>query len=152
MNGVQLIDYFLPPGVICMWSGTLATIPTGWALCDGTGTTPNLVAKFIRGVATAGTDPGTTGGADSVTLTGAQSGTSAHSHTINDSGHTHTYAGKATNYTPETYAKLQYQGTASGTTNSATTGITINNSATGNASSSHENMPAYYALAYIQKQ
>jgi len=152
MNGVQLIDYFLPPGVICMWSGTLATIPTGWALCDGTGTTPNLVAKFIRGVATAGTDPGSTGGADAVTLTGSQSGTNAHSHTITDPGHSHSINGNISSYTPRNYANLQHQGGYTINTNSATTGISINNASTSNASSSHENMPAYYELAYIQKQ
>jgi hypothetical protein len=47
---------------IRMWSGTLANIPTGWTLCDGTGATINLVAKFISGVATGSTDPGSTGG------------------------------------------------------------------------------------------
>lgn len=41
------------PGMIVMWSGTLATIPTGWKLCDGTGTisngnvVPNLRERFI---------------------------------------------------------------------------------------------------------
>jgi hypothetical protein len=32
-----------------MWSGTIATIPFGWALCDGNNGTPNLVDKFIVG-------------------------------------------------------------------------------------------------------
>ena len=63
----------VPTGVICMWSGTLATIPSGWALCDGNNGTPNLVAKFIRGVNTSGTNPGTTGGADAITPAGTNS-------------------------------------------------------------------------------
>jgi hypothetical protein len=39
----------IPSGVIVMWSGTIATIPTGWLLCDGTSGTPNLVDRFIVG-------------------------------------------------------------------------------------------------------
>jgi hypothetical protein len=40
----------VPPGGIIMWSGTLATVPTGWALCDGTNGTPDLRDKFVWGV------------------------------------------------------------------------------------------------------
>ncbi len=36
-------------GTIAMWSGTIATIPTGWALCDGNNGTPNLLDKFVIG-------------------------------------------------------------------------------------------------------
>jgi hypothetical protein len=39
----------LPTGVIVMWSGSIATIPTGWALCDGTNDTPDLRDRFIIG-------------------------------------------------------------------------------------------------------
>ncbi len=58
-----------PAGVIVMWSGTIGTIPPGWKICDGTNGTPNLLAKFIKGVATAATNPGATGGAASVSYT-----------------------------------------------------------------------------------
>ena len=39
----------VPSGAIMMWSGTIATIPSGWYLCDGTNGTPNLTNKFIIG-------------------------------------------------------------------------------------------------------
>jgi hypothetical protein len=65
----------LPSGVIVMWSGTLGTIPAGWALCDGTNGTPDLRDRFIYGVS-AGQNPGVPGGSLS------------HSHTVNS--HTHT--------------------------------------------------------------
>jgi len=90
-----------PTGMIVMWSGTLASIPTGWSLCDGSGGTPNLLNRFVMGVPDGVTDPGGTGGSHSVTLTQAQlpnistgSGTShnhtqnSHSHTQNSHGHT----------------------------------------------------------------
>ena len=42
---------FIQTGMIVMWSGTIANIPTGWALCDGNNSTPNLTDKFIVGAA-----------------------------------------------------------------------------------------------------
>ena len=39
----------IPTGGIIMWSGTIANIPTGWALCNGTNGTPNLQDRFIVG-------------------------------------------------------------------------------------------------------
>lgn len=43
----------IPVGGIIMWSGTIANIPTGWALCNGSNGTPDLRNRFIAG---AGTD------------------------------------------------------------------------------------------------
>jgi len=70
---------FAPPGAILMWSGPLSAIPAGWALCDGANGTPDLRDRFILSVAS-GENPGATGGAASVTPSGAISG-GAHSHT-----------------------------------------------------------------------
>jgi len=36
-------------GMIILWSGSIITIPSGWALCDGTNGTPNLKKRFIVG-------------------------------------------------------------------------------------------------------
>ncbi len=36
-------------GVINAWSGSVVSIPSGWALCDGTNGTPDLTDKFIVG-------------------------------------------------------------------------------------------------------
>lgn len=59
----------VPSGVIVMWHGLLSNIPAGWVLCDGNNNTPNLLARFVRGVATAATNPGATGGESTHTLT-----------------------------------------------------------------------------------
>jgi hypothetical protein len=40
-------DTKFPTGIICMWSGTIATIPTGWYLCNGSNGTPDLRNRFI---------------------------------------------------------------------------------------------------------
>jgi len=37
----------IPRGAILMWYGTIATIPSGYALCDGNNGTPDLRNKFI---------------------------------------------------------------------------------------------------------
>ena len=39
----------IPSGGIIMWSGSIASIPATWALCDGTNGTPNLKSRFVIG-------------------------------------------------------------------------------------------------------
>ena len=65
----------MPPGSIIMWAGTIASIPSGWIICDGNNGTPNLLGRFVEGVATAATNPGTTGGSINKTTAG-------HDHTM----------------------------------------------------------------------
>ena len=102
-------DTHIPKGLISMWSGSIATIPTGWSLCNGENGTPNLTDRFIVGVG-GDYEIGDTGGLDSVTLTTSQlpshshgrgtlstSNAGSHSHgsgtlSTNSTGsHTHTY-------------------------------------------------------------
>jgi hypothetical protein len=56
-------------GIIVMWGGLVASIPAGWALCDGQGGRPDLRGLFIKGAA-AGQNPGATGGAATHTHAG----------------------------------------------------------------------------------
>jgi microcystin-dependent protein len=47
-NGLKIIpEQTFQKGMILMFSGTIA--PTGWALCDGSNGTPNLINRFILG-------------------------------------------------------------------------------------------------------
>ena len=39
----------IPSGVILMWSGLIANIPSGWVLCNGQNSTPDLRGRFIQG-------------------------------------------------------------------------------------------------------
>ena len=76
-NFRSLIEkYSLPVGVINMWSGSLANIPKGWCLCDGstktdrdgnTVTVPDLRNKFIVGAGSTYA-VGATGGSTSQTV------------------------------------------------------------------------------------
>lgn len=69
----------LPTGVILMWSGSLASIPAGYILCDGTSGTPDLRNTFILGAGSTGySAPGATGGA--FTASAATSTGGSHSH------------------------------------------------------------------------
>ena len=136
----------IPVGVILMWSGAVAAIPAGWNLCDGTNGTIDLGNKFIR----SGTSVGTTGGADTVTLTGAESGLQSHSHGVSDPGHTHSWSGSNSQYAGS-YPGSQNSTGYTASTGSATTGVSVSTVSASDASSAHQYMPAYYELAYIQK-
>lgn len=46
----------IPRGAIVMWSGSPTNIPSGWALCNGWNSTPNLQGKFIVGYNPGDTD------------------------------------------------------------------------------------------------
>jgi microcystin-dependent protein len=93
-----IADRMVPVALISMWSGTIATIPSGWKLCNGVGTcsngipVPNLSSRFIIGSITdsGGTyNIGNTGGSKDQVVTGYTEGTAlsiaqipSHSHTI----------------------------------------------------------------------
>jgi hypothetical protein len=73
----------IPTGLISMWSGSLASIPVGWLLCDGTNGTPDLRNRFIVGQGS--TYPlGSTGGNTTTSAGGSHTHTTeaagAHSH------------------------------------------------------------------------
>lgn len=59
-----------------LWYGSVASIPSGWTLCDGTMGTPDLVGLFVMG-AKVFPAPGGTGGA------------TTHNHAFTGDGHNH---------------------------------------------------------------
>ena len=138
LAGKTTLETF-PVGGIIMWSGTVAAIPTGWALCDGTNGTPNLTGKFVvhADADSGGTyDVGDTGGADSVTLTTSQIPSHTHSYTDSYVLQSSLNPGIDIDFNSTTWNP---NGVLNKTTGSAGSG------------GSHENRPPYYALAYIMK-
>lgn len=153
VDGSQLTNIEgVPSGVIAMWSGTVANVPTGWNICDGTNSTPDLRERFIVGSATdsgATYDIGDTGGAASVTLTTSQIPSHNHSgNTSNTGNHSHTF-GIGNNYGSGGVWASNYTGSRStSNTGAHSHSLSINNTGGGQ---SHENRPPYYALAFIMK-
>jgi len=157
----------IPTGVIVMWSGSIASIPASWYLCDGTNGTPNLRDRFIVGAGTTYA-VAATGGAATVTLTEAQipahthtvsgttSGVGDHTHTINISyspdydyyGNNVTGLNAGQNGANSVTGSSVNLGTAGAGAHSHTFSATTNSAG---SSGSHENLPPYYALAYIMK-
>jgi len=86
-----LIAGAVPTGIIAMWSGSIASIPSGWALCNGSNGTPDLRNRFVVGAGST-YNPGNTGGADTVTLATTQIPSHTHSvsgNTATDGSHNH---------------------------------------------------------------
>lgn len=66
-------------GMIILWSGAIADIPSGWLLCNGGGGTPNLENLFIVG-------------AGDTYVVGATGGSVNHTHVFLGTGHSHSLA------------------------------------------------------------
>lgn len=119
-----------PSGMIVMWSGTIASIPEGWKLCNGQNGTPDLRNRFIVG---AGDEysVGDTGGSNTVALTVDQI-----------PQHNHSYS----------YHTTMDRVAGSSSQNKYNVG-SLESHTTGNAGGgqAHENRPPYYALCFIMK-
>ena len=164
-------DASLPAGVIVAWSGSQASIPSGWVLCNGSNSTPDLRNRFIVGAGSGSNyTPGNTGGSDSVTLTTAQMPSHTHSDgtlsasqisltgDITKISECYNVAGGATGvFTKKNTGNSPVTGSAS---NSPTAGVDFNashshpvsgNTGSNGSGNSHENRPPYYALCWIMK-
>lgn len=85
-----------PIGIISLWYGSSASIPTGWGLCDGSVYTRtygggNITAPDLRGVVPIGANgtyvQGTAYGA--LTASATSTGSGSHTHTVDGGSHTH---------------------------------------------------------------
>lgn len=103
----QYLQQVFPPGIIMLWAGSVGSIPSGWALCNGSNGTPDLRNRFVVGAGQTYA-VGATGGATSVTSgqggahnhgggTGSHTLTSgeipAHNHGVTDPTHGHSGGG-----------------------------------------------------------
>lgn len=137
-------------GMIMMWSGSVGSIPSGWVLCDGTNSTPNLTDKFVIGAGNT-YDPDDTGGsADAIVVSHTHTASSS----VTDPGHSHTYSrfSTASPYN-QTNSLVDPSGSyQNNTTETATTGISVSTTVdSAGSSGTNANLPPYYALAFIMK-
>jgi microcystin-dependent protein len=81
----------IPVGLITLWSGSIASIPSGWALCNGSSGTPDLRDRFVVGAGSAYA-VAATGGFNTITLDTTQIPSHTHTGTTaaTDLSHTHT--------------------------------------------------------------
>ncbi|MFA6281748.1 MAG: hypothetical protein WCY05_04525 [Candidatus Omnitrophota bacterium] len=117
----------VPTGVILMWSGAVANIPAGWALCNGANGTPDLRNRFVVG-------------AGSSYAVAASGGEATHALTIAEMP-AHTHGMK--------YSTPSSNG-GGGFDDASGSGYKYTESVGG--SQSHNNLPPYYALCYIMKK
>ena len=167
------VHNMLPTGVIVMWSGSSASIPAGWYLCNGSNGTPNLMDRFVLGAGNSYAVGATGGTADAIVVSHSHTASSTTSTSISDPGHKHWISGapyddgngSGAGSNNQMYGLWADAGSYSandpnygyGRYNlSATTGISASSStsttvnSTG-SSGTGQNMPPYYALCYIMK-
>lgn len=119
---------------IIIWSGAVANVPSGWYLCDGTNSTPDLRGKFVIGAGGA-YSVGATGGAATVTLTTNELPAHTHTHTA-QKWHGTRYATSWSSSGPGVDVTIGH------------TDATISSAGSGNSFSI---LPPYHALCYIMK-
>jgi microcystin-dependent protein len=152
-SGAFVGDGTIPVGGIIMWSGSIANIPSGWALCDGQTVngigTPNLRDRFVVG-AGGGYGVAGTGGSDLVTLSAAQMPSHAHSYKdgfLSLYGQIGNYPGGGWDPTRSTVGPVETVITPDN--NSMLWRPMATDPAGGNQP--FDNRPPYYALAYIMR-
>lgn len=93
-------------GCISAWQGSLGSIPTGWALCDGTNGTPDLRDKFV--VCSGDTyNPDDTGGSKE------------HNHDFTSEDHWHMLISNNINNLGADYMHILQMSASTGTTNNS---------------------------------
>ena len=126
----------IPVGGIIMWSGSVASIPTGWALCNGTNATPDLRDKFVVGA----------GSGYAVAATGGTANAVVPLH-----NHSATFTGD--NSLSELIGGLAYAGGLAFAIQGGTAAAVSGSVSVANAGVSgvNQNLPPYYALAFIMR-
>lgn len=148
--GVAEAVYAVPTGGIIMWSGSQASIPTGWVLCDGNNSTPDLRDRFVLGAGNSYAVGATGGSKDAIVVSHTHTATS----TVTDPGHNHLspFQGpRGASGSVNIFASYN-SGDTPRYTSTSTTGISVATgiSSTG-SSGTNANLPPYYALCFIMK-
>jgi hypothetical protein len=144
----------IPTGIISLWSGSVASVPSGWYLCDGSNGTPDLRDRFVVGAGSTYAVAATGGSANATLVSHTHTATSV----VTDPGHLHTFSARGDDGQGGSGAGTGVVGfdtnvgAGSGLMVSATTGVTVaTTNSTEGSSATNANLPPYYALAYIMK-
>jgi len=148
----------IPSGVISLWSGASNAIPAGYALCDGTNSTPDLRNRFVVGAGSTHAVGATGGSADAIVpshthgLTAASTDTKSLTGTFDTSkpnAATGIVSPNATGIGPAGDG-AQYSGARYTIDASHSHTLSGSTDSTG-SSATNANLPPYYALCYIMK-
>jgi len=138
-----------------VYSGLSANIPTGWVVCDGNGSTPNLLDKFVRGINSRLTEPKTNSSpVSNNTRTLVTANLPSHTHTVNaESSHRHnlifTYGAGSSTYLDSCDFDISKIGYFTGLIPSAGEHThTINNTGDGRG---YDNRPSFWEGIFIMK-
>lgn len=134
-----------PLSIIALWVGTLATIPAGWSLCDGSLSTPDLRGKFLKGANTTA-EIGNTGGA-----AGHAHTPTAHTHTQNAHAHPTATTSGPNNVTTEGVVGTTCDDSLHTHTATDTNATATNQNATMPVDSTADTQPPFLTVAYIQR-
>jgi len=135
----------LPQGIIVMWAGNPSSIPTGWAICDGTNGTPDLRGRFVVGFNAGNPDYSTVGNTG-----GSATNNATHQVTIDPPVQTFTTAQS----TAPRYGSLSSNSSGDVRYYTHTHDVAIDIApvtVTSGPPSDTENRPPYFVLAYIMK-
>jgi microcystin-dependent protein len=147
----------IPSGGIIIWSGSSASIPSGWVLCNGSNSTPDLRDKFVVGAGSTYAVGDTGGSANAIVVSHTHTATTAsdgtHNHdVVGTKSDGYTIYGADKFYTVSSGGPSQYVDTIKSTgianAGSHTHSITV---ASAGSSGTNANLPPYYALCYIMK-
>ncbi len=149
-----------PSGGIIMWSGSIASIPAGWYLCNGSNGTPDLRNRFIVGAGSTYSVAATGGSADAIavshTHTASTSSAGDHRHGLNAGnggslkilGVESSKVGGISNINSEVFYTSYNGYNIMEEAGSHSHSVTVNSAG---SSGTNANLPPYYALAYIMK-
>lgn len=153
----QGTDIEYPQDTIIPYYGAITDVPSGWAYCDGNNGTPDLRNRYIKGVPDSSTDPGATGGSNSLTLTESQMASHDHTTGTTDTQGDHTHSMSDFDHGDYSETTTNGNNTVADSSGSATNvysngdhGHGWNIGSTGN-SESIENRPASREMAFIKK-
>ncbi len=142
---ISNLDVGVPSGAILMWSGSIASIPSGWALCNGTNGTPDLRDRFIVGAGSSYNVGATGGSKDAIVVGHTHTGTAASGGGGQSfvTGRGASDSGSGTGIFSNGSFLANYASTSAHSHS-----LTINSTG---SSGTNANLPPYYALAFIMK-
>lgn len=162
LNAVSSPGVLAFPGMIVMWSGSIANIPSGWQLCNGTGSTaagpiPNLMNRMVICAGDTYAVNASGGSKDAIVVSHTHTGT-INNATLTGSASLQTFTGfdsasgiLSTSAPGQIFNGLNNAATLNNTLNiNATHTHTATINTTG-VSGVNANLPPYFALAFIIK-